>query len=98
MWVEALWFVSRHGEVPVDVISDLLKHIDEQSILPPLMVLEILSHSQTVTLGVVKVCPYFSMFICSCLFLPTVTFVYTHAWGPVKIIYISEIPVKLKSL
>ncbi len=55
MWVEALWFVARHDDVPSSVISDLLRQIDEQSILPPLMVLEILSHSQSVTLGVVKV-------------------------------------------
>ncbi len=55
MWVEALWFFARNEEAPTDCISDLLKHIDELDVLPPLMVLEILSHSHAVTLGLVKV-------------------------------------------
>ncbi len=54
MWIEALWFFAKNENAPMECIEELLKNIDELDILPPLMVLEILSHSHSVTLGVVK--------------------------------------------
>ena len=37
-------------------MRDLLKYIADRKILPPLMVIDVLARSDTVHLGVVKVC------------------------------------------
>lgn len=54
MWIDALWFFSRSPNTPDHLVQNLLKSADLQQLLPPLMVLEVLSHSPKITLGVVK--------------------------------------------
>lgn len=55
MWLQALWCFARSDDCPAVFVSELLHHIDQLGVIPPLMVLEILSNSTTITLAVVKV-------------------------------------------
>lgn len=55
MWIQSLWFFACTDDSPPIYVEQLLKHINDNNVLPPLMVLEILSRSRTITLGVVKV-------------------------------------------
>jgi hypothetical protein len=57
MWTEMLWFVAKYDDDTIshNVIIDLLSIIDQHNIIPPLVVLDILSHSSSITLAIVKV-------------------------------------------
>lgn len=55
MWHEALWYFAKQTNISLRCLSQLVQHIDQERILPPMMVLEILSHSSVIPLSVVKV-------------------------------------------
>ena len=55
MWVQTLsYFSMKPGEQCHNEISMVLDHIDKDNLLPPLLVLQILRHKKTATLGAIK--------------------------------------------
>lgn len=54
LWVQALSFFSSRRECKGQ-ISEVLRHIDEDQLMPPLMVIQTLAASQYATLSDIKV-------------------------------------------
>ena len=55
LWVEALsYFASKEDDCKT-YLMEVLNHIDQKNLLPPLMVVEALSRNATTTLAVIKV-------------------------------------------
>ena len=54
IWVQVLTYFANKSEDCRNEISEVLKVIDQQNLLPPLRVVEILSRNQTTTLEMVK--------------------------------------------
>ena len=54
LWVQALSFFSSRRECKGH-ISEVLRHIDEDQLMPPLMVIQTLADSQFATLSDIKV-------------------------------------------
>lgn len=56
LWVQAFWFLARNfGDYDKAFISEVLKVIEKQNLLPPLMVVDILSRNPNATLDVIRV-------------------------------------------
>lgn len=54
LWVQALWFFSNSGENHKTELLRVMRKIEENKLLPPIMVVDIISQSPTATLGVIK--------------------------------------------
>ncbi|XP_034252535.1 vacuolar protein sorting-associated protein 11 homolog [Thrips palmi] len=54
LWVQALWYCSRDSHTPPQLLEEILKVIETQKSLPPLLVLDALCTSSEVTLANVR--------------------------------------------
>lgn len=55
LWQHALVFLARAETDCREHIQQVLNHIDNHNLLPPLLVVQLLSRNSSVTLSVVKV-------------------------------------------
>lgn len=54
LWIQALWFFAQAGESQKTYFKTVLEQIEKGKLLPPIMVVEIASRSQTATLSLIK--------------------------------------------
>ncbi|KAK2167121.1 hypothetical protein LSH36_32g21058 [Paralvinella palmiformis] len=54
LWIQALAYFSGKEEDCKQQIIEVLSHIDDRNLLPPLLVIQTLAHNSTATLAVVK--------------------------------------------
>uniref|UniRef100_A0A3Q3AAW1 VPS11 core subunit of CORVET and HOPS complexes n=1 Tax=Kryptolebias marmoratus TaxID=37003 RepID=A0A3Q3AAW1_KRYMA len=54
LWEQALGYFARKEEDCKAYISEVLRHIDQKNLMPPLLVVQTLAHNSTATLSVIK--------------------------------------------
>ncbi|KAK3522019.1 hypothetical protein QTP70_021383 [Hemibagrus guttatus] len=54
LWEQALGYFARKEEDCKAYISEVLQHIDQNNLMPPLLVVQTLAHNSTATLSVIK--------------------------------------------
>ncbi|KAG5843853.1 hypothetical protein ANANG_G00155300 [Anguilla anguilla] len=54
LWEQALGYFARKEEDCKAYISEVLEHIDQNNLMPPLLVVQTLAHNSTATLSVIK--------------------------------------------
>ncbi|MEQ2204058.1 Vacuolar protein sorting-associated protein 11 [Xenoophorus captivus] len=54
LWEQALGYFARKEEDCKAYISEVLHHIDQKNLMPPLLVVQTLAHNSTATLSVIK--------------------------------------------
>ncbi|XP_048036590.1 vacuolar protein sorting-associated protein 11 homolog [Megalobrama amblycephala] len=54
LWEQALGYFARKEENCKAYISEVLQHIDENNLMPPLLVVQTLAHNSTASLSVIK--------------------------------------------
>ena len=66
LWVQALSYFAS-CEKCKDYIAEVLHHIEENHLMPPLMVVQMLADSQYATLNDIKVCDCVRVCVCVCV-------------------------------
>ena len=62
VWVMALSYFAKREDNCKTQMEEVLRNIDQQKLLPPLLVIQTLANSRVCTLGVVKVSHFQSAF------------------------------------